>query len=213
MRCSTRRFRRRSTSWRTSSAASSCSWGVVAGSASARPLDSSLSTMFVIVMTPARAYPRCARATASGRCVVSWFVTDSRHGAISMNRAIHTVVPQACLRQRQPRSASSAAELSKSHREITRCLPLTARAKQSTLFTEFLAAAGQHAGDAELAELIEDLGETSDEFRSRWATCDVGQSIAGPLKVRTRRVGVINLNVIELRISSQPVRGRCPRSC
>lgn len=72
------------------------------------------------------------------------------------------------------------------------------------LLAEFRAVAAQHAGDPEFAELIDELGESSEVFRSWWATYEVRQSFTGPLKVRTPQVGVLDLNVIELRVCSCP---------
>lgn len=76
--------------------------------------------------------------------------------------------------------------------------------RSRALVAQLRAAAGQHAGDPEFAELVEDLLDRSDEFRSSWATYEVRQSITGPLKVRTSEVGVIDLRVCELRACSRP---------
>jgi len=74
--------------------------------------------------------------------------------------------------------------------------------RSRALLAEFRAAAGHHAGDPQFAELIEDLLERSDEFRSWWATYEVRRSFTGPLKVRTSLAGVIDLRVSELRAAS-----------
>ena len=76
--------------------------------------------------------------------------------------------------------------------------------RSRALVAEFRVAADQHAGDAHFAELIEDLRDKSEEFGSWWETYEVRQSIAGPLEVRTNDVGVIDLNVVELRVCSEP---------
>ncbi len=72
------------------------------------------------------------------------------------------------------------------------------------LLAEFRAAAGQHAGDARFAELIDALNDQSSEFRALWASYEVRQSITGPLKVRLPGVGTVTFDVVDLRVCSYP---------
>ena len=76
--------------------------------------------------------------------------------------------------------------------------------RSHALLAEFRAAYGQHAGDDRFAEMIADLEARSSEFRSWWTTYEVRQSITGNLKTRVRGAGVVNLEVIELRVCSHP---------
>lgn len=76
--------------------------------------------------------------------------------------------------------------------------------RSRVLLGEFPAAAGHHAGDGRFAELIGALNKESPEFRSWWPTYDVRQSIAGPLVIRLASVGVVRLDVVELRTLSSP---------
>ena len=76
--------------------------------------------------------------------------------------------------------------------------------RSRTLLAEFRAAAGRHAGDPRFAELITDLEDNSAEFRSWWTSYEVRQSITGRLKVRVAGVGVVSLDVAELRVCSHP---------
>ena len=76
--------------------------------------------------------------------------------------------------------------------------------RSRVLLAAFRAAAGRHAGDACFAELIGALHDASDEFGSWWATYEVRQSIAGPLKARVRGTGSIAFDVIELRVGIDP---------
>ncbi|MGH8996677.1 MAG: hypothetical protein ACRDYB_11695 [Acidimicrobiales bacterium] len=78
------------------------------------------------------------------------------------------------------------------------------KARSRTLLGEFRAAAGQHAGDPRFAELIEALSDASTEFRTWWAQYEVRQSITGPLRVRHDPVGMIRLDVNELRVCAHP---------
>ncbi len=73
--------------------------------------------------------------------------------------------------------------------------------RSRALLAEFRAAAGQHAGDARFAELIDALNEASQEFRTRWSHYEVSQSINGPITIRHPEAGIIKLDVIELRVS------------
>jgi transcriptional regulator with XRE-family HTH domain len=76
--------------------------------------------------------------------------------------------------------------------------------RSRTLLAEFRAAAGRDAGDHRFTELVGLLEEESSDFRAWWATYEVRQSIAGPLRIRIPRFGIITLDVIELRICSHP---------
>lgn len=76
--------------------------------------------------------------------------------------------------------------------------------RSRTLLAEFRAAAGRHAGDERFAEMIADIESRSPEFRSWWTTYEVRQSIAGELKIRIPDGGVVNLQVVELRVCSHP---------
>lgn len=76
--------------------------------------------------------------------------------------------------------------------------------RSRALLGEFRAAAGQHAGDVRFAELIEALNEASTEFRVWWSRYEVRQSITGPITIRHPGVGIIKLDVIELRVSAHP---------
>jgi hypothetical protein len=72
------------------------------------------------------------------------------------------------------------------------------------LLAQFRAAAGRHAGDARFNELIDALRTASPEFRALWPRYLVKQSITGPIAVRHPTVGIIKLDVIELRVSAHP---------
>ncbi len=76
--------------------------------------------------------------------------------------------------------------------------------RSHSLLAELRAAAGQHAGDPKFAELIGAVEQNSSEFRAWWASYEVRQSIAGPLRVRTAEVGLISFDVIDLRLCTQP---------
>ncbi len=76
--------------------------------------------------------------------------------------------------------------------------------RSHALLAEFRAAYGQHAGDDRFAEMIADLEARSSEFRSWWTTYEVRQSMTGNLKTRVPGAGVVNLEVIELRVCSHP---------
>jgi transcriptional regulator with XRE-family HTH domain len=73
-----------------------------------------------------------------------------------------------------------------------------------TLLAEFRAAAGQHAGDPRFAELIADLHDNSAQFRSWWTSYEVRRSITGRLKARIPDTGVVQMDVVELRVCSHP---------
>ena len=76
--------------------------------------------------------------------------------------------------------------------------------RSRTLLAEFRASAGQHAGDPRFAELISDLKAESSEFRSWWTSYEVRQSITGRLKVRLPDIGIVHMDVVELRVCSHP---------
>ena len=76
--------------------------------------------------------------------------------------------------------------------------------RSRALLAEFRVGYGQHAGDEQFAELIADLEAHSSEFRSWWTTYEVRQSITGHLRARVPGTGVVNLEVVELRVCSHP---------
>ena len=72
------------------------------------------------------------------------------------------------------------------------------------LLAELRAAAAQHPGDPRFAELVDALEQNSSEFRAWWASYEVHQSIAGPLRVRTAQVGIVSFDVVDLRLCTHP---------
>lgn len=73
-----------------------------------------------------------------------------------------------------------------------------------SLLSKFRSVAGRHPGDARFGELVAALGEASDEFRSRWASYEVRQSISGPLEIRLPGAEVARFEVTELRVCGHP---------
>jgi transcriptional regulator with XRE-family HTH domain len=76
--------------------------------------------------------------------------------------------------------------------------------RSRVLLAEFRAEADHHPGDARFAELIDALNDASTEFRLWWSRYEIRQSIAGPITVRHPRVGLIKLDVVELRVTNHP---------
>jgi hypothetical protein len=64
---------------------------------------------------------------------------------------------------------------------------------------------GGTAGDARFSELIDALHEASPEFRALWPHYVMKQSVTGPIAIRHPTVGIIKLDVTELRVSAHPL--------
>lgn len=78
--------------------------------------------------------------------------------------------------------------------------------RSRTLLAEFRAVAGEHAGDARFAELIDALERTSAEFRTWWPRYEVRHSIAGRIAIRLPNgAGTVKVDVVELRPSARPL--------
>lgn len=72
------------------------------------------------------------------------------------------------------------------------------------LLGQFRAAAAQHVGDERFAELIEALQEESERFCEWWSRYNVEQALTAKITVRHPDVGLIHIDVIELKIAAHP---------
>jgi hypothetical protein len=68
----------------------------------------------------------------------------------------------------------------------------------------FRAEAGRYTGDARFAELTASLQEVSDEFRAAWQHHHVERRALHSLKLCDDTVGVIDMNVVQLRQVDYP---------
>jgi len=77
------------------------------------------------------------------------------------------------------------------------------------LLGQFRAVAAEHAGDERFAELIDALHQESAQFRTWWSHNRVEQALTGQIAIRRPPVGVIRLDVSELKVASHPSLTLC----
>ena len=72
------------------------------------------------------------------------------------------------------------------------------------LLGQFRAAAAEHPGDERFAELIEALQDESERFCEWWSRYNVEQALTGKITVRHPDVGIIHIDVIEVKFPAHP---------
>jgi len=77
------------------------------------------------------------------------------------------------------------------------------------LLGQFRAVAAEHPGDERFTELIDALQEESEQFRAWWPRHIVEQALTGQIAIRRPPVGIIRLDVTELKVPSHPSLTLC----
>ncbi|MHB1510553.1 MAG: helix-turn-helix transcriptional regulator [Acidimicrobiales bacterium] len=77
------------------------------------------------------------------------------------------------------------------------------------LLGQFREAAAEHRGDERFDELIDALGQESEQFRAWWPLHRVEQALTGQIAIRRPPIGVIRLDVTELKVASRPALTLC----
>jgi len=72
------------------------------------------------------------------------------------------------------------------------------------VLSQFRVAAGRHPGDARFAELIDALGNASQQFRDGWAQYPVRYFRPATIAIRHPDAGLITLQMFQLRLVDQP---------
>jgi hypothetical protein len=76
--------------------------------------------------------------------------------------------------------------------------------RAKTLLAQFRAVAGQHAGDARFAELVEALTDASEEFRQWWPRYMVGRFPGGAHVIHHPMAGTIRTDLHQLHLGAHP---------
>jgi hypothetical protein len=77
------------------------------------------------------------------------------------------------------------------------------------LLAQFHGVAAEHPGDPRFAEIIGDLTEHSEAFRAWWPKRRVEQALTTQIALRQPHVGVIALDVTELKVVAHPSLTLC----
>ncbi len=74
-----------------------------------------------------------------------------------------------------------------------------------TVLSQFRAVAGRHPGNPRFAEIVEALSEARPQFHDWWAEPPIDYFRSTVIAVRHPRAGLIQLEMIQLRLVNQPV--------
>ena len=77
------------------------------------------------------------------------------------------------------------------------------------LLAQFHEVAAEHPGDPRFAEIIDELTEHSELFRTWWPKRRVEQALTTQIALRRPHVGVIRLDVTELKVAAHPSLTLC----
>lgn len=77
------------------------------------------------------------------------------------------------------------------------------------LLAQFHEVAAEHPGDRRFAEIIGELAEHSEQFRTLWPKHSVEQALTTQIALRRAHLGVIRLDVTELKVAAHPSLTLC----
>ena len=77
------------------------------------------------------------------------------------------------------------------------------------LLAQFHEVAAEHPGDPRFAEIVDELTEHSEQFRTWWPKRRVEQALTTQIALRRPHVGVIRLDVTELKVAAYPSLTLC----